>query len=77
MLALKGNQGTMLQDAEFLAKTSQLRSESEDVDKGHGRVEVRHCQIFEPDEYFKSEHPWPGLESIVKVHETRYISADR
>lgn len=75
-LALKGNQRTMRQDAEHLDKTSRHRSESEDVDKGHGRVDVRHCQIFEPDEYFKSEHPWPGLRTIVKIHETRYIQAE-
>lgn len=75
-LALKGNPDTMRKDAEHLAKTSRPRSESEDVDKGHGRVEVRHCQIFEPDEYFKAEHPWPGLRTIVKIHETSYIQAE-
>ena len=33
-------------------------TEDLDVDKGHGRIEVRHCQAFEPDVIIRMDHKW-------------------
>lgn len=72
ILALKGNQGTLRQDAELVAKNSRPVGESETVDKGHGRVEIRKCQVYLPDEYIRENHEWTDLRTIVKVTATRY-----
>ena len=71
ILALKGNQGTLRQDAELVTKSSRPVGESESVDKGHGRVETRKCRVYLPDEYICENHEWPGLKTIVKVTATR------
>ena len=72
ILALKGNQGTLLQDAELMEKEVRPVSESEDVDKGHGRVETRTCKVYEPTEWIRQNHDWKGLKSIVKITAVRW-----
>ena len=76
ILALKGNQGTLRQDAELVAKNSRPVSESETVDKGHGRVETRRCQVYLPDEYICENHEWPDFKTIVKITATRFNSLE-
>jgi len=75
ILALKGNQGTLREDAEHLTNTSRLVAESEDVDKGHGRVETRRCHAYLPDEFLRTAHDWPGLRTVVKVTATRFATS--
>ena len=49
-------------------------SEDTDVDKGHGRIEVRLCLAFEPDAIIRMYHKdWPELKSVVRVKATRRI----
>ena len=72
ILALKGNQGTLLNDAEFTERDTAPVACYEDVDKGHGRVETRVCKVFEPAEWFVLDHKWAGLKTIVKIEATRW-----
>lgn len=72
ILALKGNQGTLLQDAELMEKEGRPVSESEEVDKGHGRVETRSCKVYRPTEWIRQNHGWKGLQSIVKITAVRW-----
>ena len=72
ILALKGNQGTLLQDAKLMEKETKPVASSEEVDKGHGRVETRHCAVYEPTEWIRQNHQWKGLQSIVKLTSTRW-----
>lgn len=72
ILALKGNQGTLLQDAELMEKEARPISMSEEVDKGHGRVETRTCKVYEPTEWIRQNHPWKGLRSIVRIDAVRW-----
>lgn len=72
ILALKGNQGTTLQDAEFTERDSQPVACHEDVDKGHGRVETRICKVYEPSSWFLRDHEWKGLKTLVKITATRW-----
>ena len=72
ILALKGNQGTLLQDAQLMEKETRPVSESEEVDKGHGRVETRICKVYEPTEWIRRNHEWKGLQSIVKITAVRW-----
>ena len=73
ILAVKGNQETLLEDVEAMCGFERPATEDVDVDKGHGRIEVRHCQAFEPDAIIRMDHKWKGLNSIVKVKATRSI----
>lgn len=77
ILALKGNQGTLLQDAELMEKEARPVAETEEVDKGHGRVETRRCTVFEPTEWIRENHHWKGLRTIVKVTATRWNAVSK
>jgi hypothetical protein len=41
----------------------------EEVDKGHGRVEVRRCSTLRVNEWIREADRWKGTQSIVKVRE--------
>ena len=77
ILALKGNQGTLLQDAELMEREAAPVSESEEVDKGHGRVETRSCKVYEPTEWIRQNHEWKGLQSIVKITAVRWNAVSK
>ena len=77
ILALKGNQGTLLQDAELMGKEARPVAESADVDKGHGRVETRRCAVYEPTEWIRENHQWKGLRTIVKLTATRWNAVSK
>ena len=77
ILALKGNQGMMLQDAELMEKEVRPVSETEEVDKGHGRVETRTCKVYEPTEWIRQNHDWKGLQSIVKITAVRWNAVSK
>lgn len=72
ILAVKGNQQTLLEDVEAVCGYEHPAAEDTDVDKGHGRIEVRQCQSFEPDAIIRTDHgDWPGLKTVVRVRATR------
>ena len=74
ILAVKGNQETLLEDVEVMCDYERPAAEATDVDKGHGRIEVRQCQAFEPDAIIRMDHKgWPELKSVVRVKATRRI----
>lgn len=77
ILALKGNQGTLLQDPQLMEKEARPVAESEEVDKGHGRVETRTCQVYEPTEWIRRNHEWEGLQSLVKITAVRWNAITR
>jgi predicted transposase YbfD/YdcC len=74
ILAVKGNQETLLEDVETMCNFERPSAEDTDVDKGHGRIEVRLCHVFDPDAIIKTYHKdWPELKSVVRVKATRRI----
>lgn len=73
ILAVKGNQQSLLEDVEAMCGFERPVAEDTDVDKGHGRIEVRRCKSFEPDPIVRADHKWAGLNSVVKVEATRII----
>ena len=74
ILAVKGNLETLLEDVEVMCNYERPATEDVDVDKGHGGIEVRHCQAFEPDAIIRTDHKWRGLNSIVRVRATRTVN---
>ncbi len=79
ILALKGNQGTLNDDVRLFLETDELgKAESkviestyEEVDKGHGRIEVRKCFASSQIDWLDQKPQWEGLKSIVMLEETQ------
>lgn len=74
VLALKGNQGTLRDDAELFFTEQAARgfadtlvSRHETVEKSRGRIESRIAAAAEDAAWLKERHGWPGLASIVTV----------
>ncbi len=77
LIGLKGNQGTLDEDVRLLfeEKPDTVRfAMSEEIDKGHGRIERRQCTITEDIQWLKERHPhWEGLRSVIEIKGTREI----
>lgn len=84
VLAVKGNQGSLLEDAQFaFAQVEQQDVDdgwvdySKTVDKGHGRIEIR--EYYHTDEIAWSARikDFPGARSFGMVRSTRIIGEKR
>jgi predicted transposase YbfD/YdcC len=80
ILALKGNQGTLNEDVRLwleteLKKTSSSRIEDsyEEVDKGHGRIEIRQCFVSSQVKWLNQKKEWAGLNTLIMIKETQDI----
>jgi predicted transposase YbfD/YdcC len=78
VLALKGNQGTLREDAGVFAAEQKANSfkdttvsRHETVDGDHGRIETRNYEVLHNVSWLKERHNWPGLKSVVMVESTR------
>ena len=72
--ALKGNRGTLYEDAKLYLddparETDRLRHR--DIDGGHGRIETRTAGVAHDIDWLRERHDWPGLAAIGKVVATR------
>lgn len=70
ILALKANQGELFEEVqklfEFLPAATQ-----DQVDKDHGRIESRRCQVITDLSWMLETPQWKGLKSVVQVQATR------
>ena len=80
ILALKGNQGTLLDDVELFANEQKANgfkettiSTHKTVDGDHGRIETRNYTVIHGVKWLQERHDWPGLKSIVIVESEREI----
>jgi predicted transposase YbfD/YdcC len=80
ILALKGNQGTLLEDVELFAneqKTNGFKnakiSRHKTVDGDHGRIETRTYTVIHDVEWLQERHDWPALQGVVVVESQREI----
>lgn len=74
VMALKGNQGTLLEDVEWLFEqaNADLGNSFETHERSRGRDEWRHCSVITELDYLEA-HGWPGLESVAKVSAKRTL----
>jgi predicted transposase YbfD/YdcC len=76
LLGLKGNQGTLHADVrlffEQLPPGVTLHT-YEEADKGHGRIEIRRCDVTSDIAWLQEQHRWPGLQSIARITATRLL----
>ena len=80
LIALKGNQGTLLEDVETFAMEQKTRgfkdakvSRHETIDGDHGRVETRTYTAIHDIAWLQERHHWPGLKGVVIVESKREI----
>jgi predicted transposase YbfD/YdcC len=77
LLSLKGNQGSLHDDIIELFDNppKDLTFEThEDVDKGHGRIEIRRSKVTTDIDCVRKMHPkWKDLNSIIEIESTRII----
>lgn len=70
VLALKGNQGTLHDDVRLFFESLPEGAKTvthETLDKGHGRIERRHCTVTADIGRLKEAHPWTGLTTIACI----------
>jgi len=79
LLALKGNQPTLLAEATTsiaavreASSTPTARSYHQEVDKGHGRIEIRRCWVVE--DAWPHADEWKHLRSFVLIERQREIA---
>lgn len=77
VIGLKGNQGSLNDDVRLLFEerpAAMVFATSEEMDKGHGRIERRKCTITEDIQWLKERHPhWNQLRSVIEIEGTRDI----
>lgn len=77
LLALKGNQEKLLEDAQWLFRQIEqdaavIDSYTETFDAAHGRFEIRRCSVISEVSYLHA-HAWPALAAVAKVEGEREI----
>lgn len=80
LIGLKGNQGKLNEDVRLFfqkkPKGAIFNTETE-VDKGHGRLEVRQCTVSEDINWIKERHPqWKALRSVIEIQSQREIKGE-
>jgi predicted transposase YbfD/YdcC len=73
LLALKGNQGNLVEQVEDSFRFLPVNTFDEESDCGHGRVETRRCSAISDLSLIESKEEWTGLKSLVKIESERYI----
>jgi len=71
ILAVKGNQGSLEAEVHTLCKKNRPLSESCTVEKGHGRIETRRCEVFDKGLIADSDNRWKKLTTVIKITSTR------
>ena len=46
----------------------------EEIDAGHGRIELRKCIVSSQIDWLEAKRDWPGLKTIIMLEETRDIA---
>jgi predicted transposase YbfD/YdcC len=81
VLALKGNQGGLFEDVQWLFQQAQAsgfedvaHSFVQSIDKGHGRIEIRRCWTMTKLDYLVQLPFWSGLQTVVMVQSERHCN---
>ena len=75
LLALKGNQGQLLEQVEDSFRFMPVADFDEQIDAGHGRVETRRCTVISDLSMIEVKQEWASLQSLVKIESERYIKS--
>ena len=72
ILAVKDNQGQMLEEVKDSFRLLEAVSAHEEIDCGHGRVERRSCAVIADTSLVEKAVDWAGLRSLVRIEAERY-----
>jgi predicted transposase YbfD/YdcC len=71
ILAVKGNQGSLAEEVHTTCKYNRPVFDTCVVEKGHGRIETRRCEVFEKGLIVDFENRWEKLTSVIKITSIR------
>ena len=79
MLAVKGNQGTLLDDIKEAFKETPAAGlqSSSSIETGHGRIEKRTCDVITDTDWVCNKKDWKGLQGLVRITSERTDKASR
>ena len=73
ILAVKGNQGTLQEEVHTACKQNRPLFDSCVVEKGHGRIETRRCEVFEKGLIVDFDNRWKNLATVIKITSIREL----
>ncbi|MET3115792.1 putative transposase YbfD/YdcC [Pedobacter sp. CG_S7] len=71
ILSVKNNQKELLEQVEGRFENQAKASMSEVVEKGHGRIQTRRCEVITNLTFVDNSCFWTGLKSIIKITSKR------
>ena len=77
ILALKGNQEYLKEDVQNTFLRQQPDSADETVEKGHGRIETRKCEVINKLDFLDEKEQWAQLKSLARVTASREINGKK
>lgn len=77
ILAVKANQENLLEEVVSLFNTVSPTFIDKRIDKDHGRIEQRNCQIIEGADWIDEHQLWKGLHTFIKIQASREINGQR
>ena len=75
LLGLKGNQSGLLEEVEMLFVHNKPGSTHHSLDKGHGRIEERRCDVIHNEALPKAFTSWKNLHTVVRLWSKRQNAA--
>jgi predicted transposase YbfD/YdcC len=76
ILAVKNNQPELLEGVEDCFKLQKITSEHTDINKDHGRGEIRTCSVIENPTEILNVDRWVSLKSVIRVDSSREILSE-
>jgi predicted transposase YbfD/YdcC len=73
LLAVKGNQGQLLEGVQECFKLQKIISTKTTVEKEHGRIETRTCCVIEHPTEILDMQKWTQLSSVIRIKSKREI----
>jgi predicted transposase YbfD/YdcC len=73
ILALKENQAYLKEDVESTFLRQKPDSVDETVEKGHGRLETRKCEVINTLDFLDQKEEWSGLNTLARITAQREI----
>jgi predicted transposase YbfD/YdcC len=75
ILAVKGNQGFLLDDIKEAFCESKNTESYTDLSQGHGRIEKRTCRVIKDTDWICRKQQWMGLKALIEIRAERTIKA--
>jgi predicted transposase YbfD/YdcC len=75
VIALKNNQKHLRESVNYEFKTQPIIDTYEHIQKDHGRIETRKCEVIDRINEIEKYEQWKGLRRIIKITSTRVVGA--